>query len=325
MYGSGRLVPIVLGAALLASCENAGRDRVLGVQATGIVKGLVYFDRNGTRTPDAGDTTLSGVGVRLIVSATLDTLGRTTSDTAGLFRFGAVPVGGVLMAVDSTTIPGDSLQVTRIDVPRVMVTPGDSFVVRIAVSFPQVSVLQARGLPSGKKVFVVGVALNDVTAFGDRTVHLADTSAALLVTSVRTLVVTGDSVRLLGTRQTRSGEPTLDNPTVFRLAVGAATPAHPVSSAMAANANGGLFDAALVQVLGATVQDTSTVAGNRHLTVTDGSGLLVIQLDTIAGFRRVVVAADTVGATLDATGVLVPTGAGTWILLPRAPLDVVVK
>jgi len=309
-------------AALLGSCQNAGQDRVLGVQATGIIKGLVYFDRDGNRVPDAADTTLAGVAVRLILSGARDTLARTVSDTGGLFRFGAVPAGTVVMAVDSTTIPQDSLQVTRTDVPTITVTPGDSFVVRIAVSFPQVTVAQARALPLGKKVFVVGVALNNSFTFGDSTVHLADTAAAILVTGVRPLVFTGDSVRMLATRRGKSGQPTLANPLVFTLSVGAATPSHQVSTAVAAS---GQLDAALVQIVGATVQDTATLAGNRRLTVTDGSGALVVQLDTIAGFRGAVLASDTLRAKLDATGVLVPTGAGAWILLPRAPADVVVK
>jgi len=80
-----------------------------------------------------------------------------------------------------------------------------------------------------------------------------------------------------------------------------------------------------VKILGATVQDTATVAGNRRLTVTDGSGPLVVQLDTVAGFRGALLARDTVGATLDAMGVLVPAGTGTWMLVPRTPADVVVK
>ena len=112
---------------------------------------------------------------------------------------------------------------------------------------------------------------------------------------------------------------------MFTLALGAATPARQVGTALAASADTGRLDAALAKVVGAMVQDTATVAGNRQLTVTDGSGPLVVQLDTVAGFRGAVLAADTVGATLDATGVLVPTGAGTWILLPRAPVDVVAK
>jgi len=110
------------------------------------------------------------------------------------------------------------------------VTPGDSLIVRIAVSYPQVTVTQARALPVGKKVLVVGVTLNNVLAFGDSTVHLADTSAAILVTGVRALVFPGDSVRMLGTRRTRSGESTLDNPRVFTLAAGTAAPARQVNT-----------------------------------------------------------------------------------------------
>lgn len=74
----------------------------------------------------------------------------------------------MVVVVHSSMIPRDSLQVTRIDVPIVTVTPGDSFIVRIAVSYAQVTITQARALPVGKKVFVVGVALNNVFAWGDQ-------------------------------------------------------------------------------------------------------------------------------------------------------------
>ena len=315
-----------LGVACCAACQNAGQDRVLGVEATGIIKGLVYFDRDGNHIPDAADTVLARIGMRLIVSGVPDTIGRGVSDTAGLVRFGAVPVGTVVVSVDATTIPGDSLQVTRIDVPTIRVTPGDSFVVRVAVSYPEVTVAQARALAIGKKVFVTGIALNNAVTFGDSTGHFADTSGAILATGLRTpLVFTGDSDRVLGTRQSRNGQPTLDHPTVFTLAVGAAVPLQQTSTALAARANGGGLDAALVKVVAATVRDTVTTAGNRRLTVNDGSGPLLIQLDTIAGFRGAALAADTVGAKLDATGLLLPTGAGTWFLLPRAPSDLIAR
>ena len=326
MRWRSRLRSSLLGVACCAACQNAGQDRVLGVQATGIIKGLVYFDRDGNHIPDAADTVLAGIGTRLIVSGAQDTIGRAVSDTAGLVRFGAVPVGTVVLSVDATTIPGDSLQVTRIDVPTIRVTPGDSFVVRIAVSYPEVTVAQARALAIGKKVFVTGIALNNAVTFGDSTVHFADTSGAILATGFRTpFVFTGDSDRVLGTRQTRNSQPTLDHPTVFTLAVGAAPPLHQTSTVLAASANGGPLDAALVRVVATRVLDTATAAGNRRLTVNDGSGPLVIQLDTIAGFRGAALAADTVGARLDATGLLAATGAGTWFLLPRTPSDLIAR
>ncbi len=315
-----------LGVACGAACQNAGHDRVLGVQATGVIKGLVYFDRDGNHIPDAADTVLAGIGLRVIASGAPDTVGRAVSDTAGLVRFGAIPVGTVIVSVDATTILGDSLMVTRIDLLTIRVTPGDSFVVRIAVSYPEVTVAQARALAVGKKVFVTGIALNNAVTFGDSTVHFVDTSGAILAAGLRTpLVFTGDSDRVLGTRQIRNGQPTLDHSTVFTLAVGAAVPLHQTSTALAASANGGPLDAALVKVVATTVRGTATVAGNRRLTVDDGSGALVIQLDTIAGFRGAALAADTVGARLDATGLLVATGAGTWFLLPRAPSDLIAR
>jgi len=312
----------VLGAL---ACQNAGQDRVLGIQATGVIKGVVYLDRDGNRVLGAADTALKGVGVRVIVSGTHDTVGRGASDTAGLFRFPGIPVGNVVVAVDTTTIAGDSLHVISIDVPSLTVTPGDSFNLRVTVSYLQLTVAQARGAAAGTKVFVTGVALNPSQAFGDSTVRLRDTSGTILLTRVRFAVQTGDSVRWLATRLTLNGQPTLDSPAGFGLGTGAATPARQVSTAVAASADSGRSDAALVRVPGTHVTDTATVAGNRRLTVTDGSGPLVVELDTIAGFRGSALAADTVGGKLDLTGVLAPVGGTTWHLLPRSPSDVVPK
>jgi len=321
--------PVRIGVALVAigfwACQNAGQDRVFGVQATGIIKGLVYFDRDGNRALGAADTSMKGVGIRLIVTGTHDTVGRAASDTAGQFRFTGVPIGPVTVSVDTTTIPGDSLHVVGIDVPSLTVTPGDSFVVHVTVSYPLVDVAQARALAVGTKAFVTGVALHPSQAFGDSTLRIADTSGSILLTRVRAAVATGDSVRWLGTRATRNGQPTLDNPNGLGLGTGSTTPTRQVSTAVAASANGGLIDAALVRVPGTHVTDTATVSGNRQLTVTDGSGPLVVELDTIAGFRGGGLVPDTIGAKLDLTGVLSPTGTGSWHLLPRSPSDVVPK
>jgi hypothetical protein len=313
---------IALLALCLVACQNAGQDRAFGVEATGLVKGIVYFDRDGNQVLDAADTILSGIKVSLVIPETRDTVARAASDSAGLFQFSAVPVGTVVISVDSTSIPGDSLHVTKIDLPTVTVTPGDSFVVHIAVSYLQTTIAQARTVAVGTKLFVVGVALAPSDVFGDTTLHIADTSAAIVLTHVLAVVQTGDSVRWLGTRQTRNGQPTLANPVGFGLGTGAVPPTDTVTAGVAANARGGALDAALVAVLGATVADTMTVAGNLHLTVNDGSGPLTVQLDTVAGFSGLALAPDTVGATLDVYGVLVPTGTGSWVLLPRAPADV---
>ncbi|HXQ28123.1 MAG TPA: hypothetical protein VN848_02540 [Gemmatimonadales bacterium] len=317
------VVALLASAGTLGGCSNAGQDRILAVQGTGIVNGFLYFDRNGDGSYDAGDTVLTGVAVHLIVSGTVDTVGSAKSDTAGLVRFALVPAGPVTFTVDSTTLPVGGLHVLNISAPSLVIAPGDSFGVRVRASYLQLGVPQARTVAAGTKVFVVGVALNPANVFGDSTVHMADTLAAILVTRVRGLVSVGDSIRWLAVRSTRNGQPTLDNPTLYPLGQAAATPALPVAAAVAAAAQGGAIDAALVQLTRVTVADTATVAGNLHLTVKDNSGTCTVQLDTVAGFRGFGLAADTVGDTLNVTGVLSPNGSGAWIVLPRSTADVV--
>jgi len=333
--GRVALLAAVAGAAALA-CSNAGADRVLAIQSAGVVKASVFFDRNGNRTLDAGvDTTLTGVGVRLIFQGAKDTVARGVSDNGGAIRFTGVPVGSYVVDVDTTTFGADSFAVTRIDTAVFTLGPGDSTTVRVFVSYPEATVRQARALPAGKRRFVVGVALNRDTIFGDSTVHLVDTSGAIRMTAAQTQVfAAGDSVRVLGRSAAAGGQPTLAAVTLAqRFITGAASAnvARSLSTLLAANADTGRADAALVKVQNATIQDTATVsspAGRpaRRLHVNDGSGILEIQFpDSTAGFKSVCLAADTVGAKVAVTGVLVPAGSGVWSLKPRSPGDVVPK
>ncbi len=262
------------------------------------------------------------MAVHLIAGNTSDTVASAKSDTIGTVHFVGVPAGPITFAVDSTTLPAGGLHVLAISPPTVTVIPGDTLGVQVRVSYLQLSVPQARSVAVGTKAFVVGVALNQADIFGDSTVHIADTLAAILVTRVRALVAVGDSLRWLAVRSSRNGEPTLDNPTLFLLGQGAATPSTAVTSAVAGTAQGGALDATLVQLTDVTVDDTATVSGNLHLTVNDGSGACTVQLDAVAGFLGFGLAGDTIGAALDVTGVLAPTGTGTWFLLPRSVTDV---
>ncbi len=312
------------GAGFLFGCSNAGQDRILAVQGTGVINGFVYFDRNGDASYDGGDTVLTGVAVHLIATGTTDTLASAKSDTVGMVHFASVPAGSITFAVDSTTLPTGGVHVLAISAPTVSVAAGDTFNVEVRASYLQVDVPEARSIAVGTEVFVVGVALSPANVFGDSTVNMADTLAAILVTRVREPVGVGDSVRWLATRSSRNGEPTLDNPTPFLLGQGAATPTSAITSAVASTAQGGALDAALVQLTDVTVSDTVTVSGNRQaLTVSDGSGPCTLQLDAVAGFSGVALAGDTIGATLEVTGVLVPTGTGRWFLFPRSVFDVI--
>jgi hypothetical protein len=92
-----------------------------------------------------------------------------------------------------------------------------------------------------------------------------------------------------------------------------------VSTATAATANAGLLDAGLVQITGAIVSDTATVAPDFRITASDGSGSLTIILDGNLTFFR---GNFRVGRSINVKGVLVPDGSGSWTLKPRDPSDV---
>jgi len=321
---------LVLAGALAAACSNVGEDRVLAIQATGIVRVAVYFDRNGTRVLDAADTGLTGVGVRLILRGARDTVARGASLPDGSLRFAGIPVGRYVVDVDTTTFGTDSFRLTRVDTSLVEVTPGDSLSVKIAISYPQVTVRQARALTPGKKVFVVGVAQNGSATFGDSTVHLADTSSAIRLVAVASPTQVRDSVRVLGTRGVDGfGLPTMTNTVVAILGTNVTVTPRSLSTRLARNADTGRADAALVKVLNALIQDTATVPGGRRLKVNDGSDTVQVRLDSIPGFTPAFLAAnlaiDTVGARICATGLLIPVSAGVWLLKPRSTADVVVK
>jgi hypothetical protein len=157
--------------------------------------------------------------------------------------------------------------------------------------------------------------------------HVADTSGALRATRVvsATFINPGDTIRLLGTRRTRSGQPVLDSVTTLFLAAGVAPTPAIVKTVTAANASAGRLDAALVQVDSAMIVDTLTVSGGFLLTTNDGSGALGVLLEQAAGFIGPALAPYTPGARIQATGVLVPTGTGAWQLKPRSQFDVVLE
>ena len=73
--------------------------------------------------------------------------------------------------------------------------------------------------------------------FGDSTLHIADRNGALRATRTeRTVIVPGDSVRLLGEVSRRDGLPTLDDVTIFLLDVAAPPIAEQLTTAVAASA-----------------------------------------------------------------------------------------
>jgi hypothetical protein len=321
----GSAAAALMAGLALGGCGNAGEDRVLSIPGNALVGGLVYLDQDGDRQPGDADAPLAGVRVRLLVTGTRDTAATAASGADGVFAFGRVPVGRYTVVVTPEPLFGDSVDVVRVDTSAVDLTPDDTVEITVAVSYPLVSVAEARALPLGTKAFIQGVALNFRDVFADTILHVRDTSAAIRITATQgPLVTSGDSARVLGRVAARDGQPVLDRGQVIILAVGDQPGPVTVSTAQAASADGGRLDAALVRIGDATISDSATVNGDYVVTVADTSGtavLVVFDQDATgldpAGFVP--------GVVMDATGLLVPDGAGAWRVKPRTTADVVVK
>ena len=309
----------VLAGLVITACENSGSGRVLEIDATGRVEGLVFFDANGSRAfEDVADFPLEDVGVRLLDPASRDTVVRTDSDEDGLYDLLRVPVGSYEVTVDPESI--EEGQVVVIDSALISVAPDDSLTVDITVSFPVVTIDEAREVPPGLVVFVEGVTLNSSQTFGDQSVHLADENSAIRTFGAEPgAIALGDSVRVLGVIDTFDGQPVLAEVITFDIAAAAVPVGQRVTTEVAAGADAGRLDAALVEVNNALINDTATVAGDLVLSVDDNTGPLDVVLDADIIFR--LTATFVPGAVLRATGLLVPNGPDTWALKPRFDAD----
>lgn len=317
-------VALCAACTVAGACGNAGSGRVTAVTTTGRVDGQVFLDANGNGVPDAGDPGLSDVRVLLVQRGTGDTTASDITDSDGAFAMPDVPVGDYGVEVDTSTV-GDSVEVADVSETRVELAPGDSVGVTVTISYPFVTTQDVRDSPVGRKVFLGGVALNALAAFGDTTVHVADTDGAIRTTRVRQLaIVTGDSLRFLGRRNVRDGQPTLDDVTPFPVSIGTLPTAVPVTSGEALDADGGALDAHLVSAVGLVVADTLTTPTQDFIaTADDGSGAVEVFFSSTGGF---VLDTMELGVTiLDITGLLVPRGNGTWWLKPRTQADVIVR
>jgi hypothetical protein len=308
----------------VTGCPNAGDNRVLSIPGSGVVGGVVYLDVDGNRQVGGPDNGLQNVRVRLLVAGTRDTVAQATSDANGGFVLGRVAVGRYTVVLPGEAAFGDTIAIVRIDTADISLTPDDTVQVQVAVSYPSVTIAEARQLAVGTKVFLEGVALNSQTTFGDTTVHLIDTTGALRIAGVRgPLVALGDSVRFLGRIAARDGQPVLDGAQATVLLAGLVRVAETVTSAQCATADAGRLDAALVKVVDGTIgSDTATVNGDFTFSVDDGSGSVTVVFDKDASLTRT---GYVPGAVIDVTGLLVPDGAGAWRLKPRTNADVQVK
>ncbi len=320
---------IITSAVLLllvvsaVGCGNTGEDQVLAITATGRIAGVVYFDDNGSGEPDGADRPLSGVALRVVLVGTQDTVARPVTQSDGAFATLQLPVGRYTVAVPAETL-GDSAAVVQLEDSVVTLQPEGEPFVTIGLGFPNVSIAEARALPAGRTVFVEGLALTSLGIFGDTTTHVADVSGSIRATRVlRATQLVGDSLRLRGITGVRDGQPVIDAPEVFILAISRPLPPPiDLGTGGAASADGGRLDAALTRLIGISIADTATTSEGFVLGADDGSGRVEVLLDADIAF-------DLTGlepaVQLDAIGVLVPDGAGSWQLKPRSGADVVIR
>jgi hypothetical protein len=312
-------------ALAVAACERDFTDRILAFDGEGAVRVFVFRDDNLNGAFNA-QTDPVVVGAPVTLRRTSTNAGSVTfaTDSGGFYKFEKVGVGRYFADL-SPVILGDSLE--RIGGnPEFTVVEADTIRISIALQFPSVSISEARTSPVGRKVWVRGTVLNSANLFGDSTVHMTDGVASIRMARVRaTGLANGDTVQMLGTRSVRDGQPIFNVVAVLERGFEdpPPLPTH-VSSAVAATADGGELDAALVKVSRVVISDTLPTLAGRVLTTSDGSGPLRVLLSSTINFG----AANQYlpGLALDVTGVLVPdaTQPGRWILKPRARPEVVI-
>jgi hypothetical protein len=320
-FSTALVLGLVAGAT---GCTNEGSGLGPGPEETRVVEVGVYLDRDGSRTVTVLDTVFAKARVALFVQGSSDTLKTAVSNAAGVARFTDIALGRYTIAIDPKSI-GDSIQVQAIDSTNIRVTAADDTVGSVArLGYPEVSIRQARTLPAGRRVFIRGTILAGVQSFRDTTSHISDSSGQIRLTRVALRGglsgnSPGDSVSVLGITSSRAGQPTLDLASIARFGTRPAPIPLPVGTGPAATASNGIWDAALVQITGAIISDTVTVAPDFQVTVSDGTGSLEVLLDGNLNFPRT---SFRPGRSMNARGVLVPNGVGGWVFKPRELGDV---
>ena len=216
----------------------------------------------------------------------------------------------------------------------------------VSVSYPPVSIAQARLRPPGEFAAVQAIAMSAMSptslgTFGDRSLHLKDASGTIRAFANGGFIEAGDSVSVLGIIGFNNGQVVLNNATVAVLAKRTVPLPDSISLRTARTANGGALDAALVRVADITVIAVDTLAaGDIRLTMRQVRDSIVtpdtlvadtvradtaeVELDrdafTGSGFRP-----PAVGTRVDVSGFLVPLPGGIWMIKPRSPADVIVR
>ncbi len=303
------------------ACDNAGQSLAYPDLVTGEIVVGVYLDRDGSLTQNAPDTVYPGVRVALLTAMGTDTIQIALTQADGIARFTDVALGSYRVRVDRAALP-DSLPVVVGDtgVIRILArsdSAGASRLVR--VGYRELTIAEARALPPGQRFFIRGTVLSTLQSFRDSSTHLASGGSFIRVTGAthrpgRTGNNLGDSVIVLGTSAISAGQPILRNGLVGTVTERLAPIPLPISLADAITARSGTLDAALVEIPIATITDTATITPDYRVRIAIGPDTLTVILDQLLTIQR---SNFIPGRFLNARGVLVPNGDGTWFLKPR--------
>ena len=100
---------IALGVACmfaLSACDSEP-EGVLAIDATGVLNGLVYVDRDANGELEIFDAPAPGVTVSLFKPGSAGVIAQATTDEGGIFEFVDVPVGRYSVQVLPASL-GDS-------------------------------------------------------------------------------------------------------------------------------------------------------------------------------------------------------------------------
>lgn len=332
---SARIVSAAMMIAALGAvgaCTDATDVELLEIDASGALVGQVYVDLNRSGAVEPTDRPLADAALVLSTTASNTTVATAISDANGIFLFSEVAAGSYNLRVDDEAL-GDSLT-TVTTVPAFEVPRGDTLEVILGVSYPQLTIEELRSAPAGRRVFTTGIALNVRDNPADGRVFLEGETAFLQALDVprQPNIAVGDSVRVLGRTVVRDGQPMLQGdsvPTVVLISRATIPTPRAVSSNVAATADGGSLDAALVRIDNADISDTTTVGDDFHFTADDGSGPVQVVVRPSIGRTTEDLRPDTTVRIQRATGMLSPhdDGSGTirWRLLVRSAAELVTE
>jgi len=322
--------PALLALGLLSlapACDNAGADLGIALPSDRGASALVVYDRNfdGFATAPQ-DTTKAGITVRLLYAGTSQVEDVQVTDAAGVVNFFKIPIGSYTIQVDSVPALGDSMVSLLSPATMQVYNSGNPPGILALLTYRKATTDEVRAAPLGRRLVISGVMLSTPPLFSDTTAFLRDTAGAIRLAAPVILgapsLLPGDSVRVLGTVRVRDGQRVLDSARIaFIFPTGVFPGADTLTSAQAASAAGGIRDADLVFVRATAVLAAVPNGAGFLVSLDDGSGPVEMALDSTLGFLG---SPAVPGDFVDVTGVLVPTGLGTWRIRPRIPADFLV-